>query len=84
MQLGGHPEESNVSPEESKVFGAGAGVEGGGGATGALCCGTIRRRTGWSAGGAVTADEEVCAGVVAVTGRAGALGRDAVTVGATA
>jgi hypothetical protein len=83
MQLHGHPEESNVSPEESKVCGAGAGAEGGG-ATGVLGCGTIGRRTGWAAGGAATTDEEVGAGVVAVTGRAVALGRDAVTVGTTA
>jgi hypothetical protein len=79
----GHPEESKLFPEESKVCGAGAGLEGRGGA-GAVGCGTTCRRTGWTTGGAGAAEEEVRAGVVAVTGRAGALGRDAVMVGATA
>jgi hypothetical protein len=46
MQLYGHPEESNDEfPEESKVCGAGAGLDGRG-AGGAVGCDTIRRRTG--------------------------------------
>jgi hypothetical protein len=82
MQLRGHPEESNVLPEESKVCGAGAGLEGRG-ATGVLGCRTIGRRRGWATGCASTAEEDVGARGVAVTARAVALGRDAVTVGAT-
>jgi hypothetical protein len=84
MQLHSHPEESNdVFPEESKVWGAGAGRDGRG-AAGVVGCDTIRRRTGWTTGGAGTDEEAVRVRVVAVTGRAVALGWGAVTVGATA
>jgi len=72
-----------VFPEESKVCGAGAGLDGRG-AAGVVGCDTIRRRTGWATLGAGTAAEDVRVRVVAVTGRAVAVGRGAVTVGATA